>query len=277
MTSPSAKISKSLCSSLAVLALLSTQALADDRVPVYPAAYEEAYKAGTKLFEKEDFAGAREQYLAAYEIIPEPFLLLNIGSTYRRENNSPKAVEYYRRFLEEAAPANEYRAQVTQIVEELEQQIADEERKHREEEAAQPPPPAASIVDPVVESVVDPADTPRPGNGMRVGGLVTAGVGAVALGIGVQQGLRARSIHDELEGKMTGTEWTPEIQDRFEQGESAETRAVILTIGGGVILATGVTLYLLGRHRDNAEERPSVTLAPYTDGTSTGFAVAGSF
>jgi len=269
---PNAKISKSLCSSLALLALLATPVAADERPPEY----EAAYKAGTELFANDDYAAAREQFLAAYDIHPEPLLLLNIGSTYRREGKLGEALEYYQLFLGKAEAANEYRAQVTQIIAELEQEIADAEpREGREAQAAKPssPPDRARVVEPAPA----PADPAKAGRGMRIGGLIAAGVGVVALGVGVQQGMHARSIHDELEDKMTGTEWTQEVQDRFDRGESAETRAIVLSIGGGVALATGVTLYLLGRNRDDAEQRSRVTVAPYTDGTSTGFAVVGSF
>src|SRR5690606_37042007 len=62
------------------------------------ATYESHVRRGTELFQAEDFAGARGEFQAAYDLHAEPTLLFNIASTHRREGDVETAVEVYRRF-----------------------------------------------------------------------------------------------------------------------------------------------------------------------------------
>ena len=234
--------------------------------------YEAAYKAGTELFEAGQYAEARVRFLEAHAIYPEPLLLLNIGSTFRREDNAVEALDYYKRYLAEARPDDEYRDAARKLVDELEAQIEAETAKP--EPPPDPPPPGPTVV---VEPEPVRDAPPRPGRALRITGIAGVAVGAILVGVGVQQGLQASSIQDELQGKMNGTEWTDELQDRYDDGEAAEQRAMILGVAGGITIVAGATLYIIGWDRGRKASSERVRVAPYVDGSATGFAVSGSF
>ena len=147
---------------------------------------------------------------------------------------------------------------------ELEAEIADRDREAAA--AAEPTEPTPPLVEP----------TPPPrdrGRRLRLTGLATAAVGAVFVGVGVQQGAHAGSIEEEL-ANATGP-WTAERQARYDEGQAAETRALVFGITGGIAMAAGATLYLLGRP-DDRDDR-SLVIAPYADGAIRGLAVTGAF
>lgn len=249
--------------------------------------YEQAFVRGRELFAAERWAEARAQFLAAYEIHPEPLLLFNVGSTYRREGALDDALRYYRRFLAEAPDDDEYRPLAVQVIAEIEEEqraaAAAATPEPEPQPQPQPPPepaPAPEPTDPALYAE-EPIDAPppapprsRPGRGLRIaGGVVLAG-GAIGLGVAVHQGVRASSIERELED--AGGEWTPELADRYEAGERAESRALTFAIAGGVAVATGATLYYLGHRAGRRPARELVAVPVVTDG-GFGVAIAGGF
>lgn len=255
---------RSPCSSLLFAIALLTASPRPAHAEQRSAEYEQAFKQGTSLFEQGDYAAARGHFERALELHPEPLLLLNIGSTYRREGELDAALGYYRRFLAEAAADDEYRPAVQQIIAELEEEIAERDRAAA---AAATPPTAATP--PLV------APTPRRDRGrrLRLTGLATAAAGIVLVGVGVQQGVHAGNIEEEL-ANASGP-WTAERQARYDEGQSAETRALVLGITGGIAVAAGTTLYLLGRG-DEHDDR-ALAIVPYTDGAASGLALTGAF
>jgi tetratricopeptide (TPR) repeat protein len=262
---------RNLCSRAAVAVALCAALLRSGFAEDRPPEYEEAFKRGTELFNAGDYAAAREQVTRAYEIHPEPLLLLSIGSTYRREGELEPAVDHYRRFMSEADADDEYRATAQGYIDALEAEIAEQRKREAEAEANKPPPPRAPIVIPELA----PAPVNDSGRGLRITGIATVAVGAVLVGVGVQQGLHAGNVDDEL--AAASGPWTPERQERFNDGEAAETRAIVFGVTGGVAVATGAALYWIGHRKDGRAERDGVAIAPYRDGPTTGLAVSGAF
>ena len=98
------------------------------------------------------------------------------------------------------------------------------------------------------------------GKTLRVVGLISGGVGVVALGLGTYFALDARSAASDAESG-TGT-WDPSVQTR---GRNAQRNARISLAVGGAAVVTGAVLYILGRSRASES---SVAVTPKSDGAS---------
>lgn len=262
--------SRSLFSSLTVFAVLllalngpaAAQPAGNDEER-----YREAFVAGTRLFSEEKWVEARAAFEEAYAIQETPLLLFNIGSTYRREGDRERAVEYYRRYLE-AAPAD---AELRELAEETIAELEDELAAMRE--------PAESTPEPVTTApATEPTDAApaRPGRGLRITGVVLVAAGGVALGWAGVDGYRARTAASDIEGLDPGTPWTAEQQARWDEGEDAERRALILGLTGGVALAAGGVVYWLG-HRKGQAGDAGVAVTPVLSPGHTGLAITGAF
>ena len=261
-----------------VLGAATPAARAQDAEPdAAPAdAYERAFVHGRQLFDAGEFGAARVEFLRAYAAKREPLLLFNIGSTYRREGDVAKALEYYERFLAEAPPEDPLRATAEELVVELRAQIQEEARR-AEAEREPPPPPPPPPVEPLAPTagVATDVPPPRPGRTLRIAGIVTAAAGALCVGIAFQQGAHAADLESDLQAMPDGTPWTPETQQLYDDGQNAERNSIIFGITGGVALAAGAGLYFLGRSRAN--DSSDLALAPYASATTTGLALAGRF
>lgn len=266
MKSPCSSPTAAVAVALALCAALARPARADERPPEY----EDAFKRGTELFERGAYADARAAFEQAYAIHPEPLLLLNIGSTHRREGSLERALEYYQRYLTEAPEGDPYRTTVEQIVAELEAEI-ERARPEPEPERKPEPEPEPHPAPPVTTVAVSPTPhrAPDRGRALRITGIATGSVGIALAGVGIYYGVRAGDIESEL-ASATGP-WTPERQDRYDEGQSAEQRAILFGVSGGVLVAAGATLYLLGY------DRGDLAVAPHTDGTTTSLTLRGTF
>lgn len=102
----------------------------------------------------------------------------------------------------------------------------------------------------------DEAATPAPGeqkgdvdNGgtLRIVGFITMGVGVLALGAGGYFALDSSSKKDDIEGAASnGEAWSADRQSTYDDGKSSANLANIFFVGGGVALATGAVLTILG-------------------------------
>lgn len=82
------------------------------------------FERGEALFERGDYDAALAEYERSYALLdghPDAYVLLfNIGQAYERSHRYDRALEYYRRYLEEGGEAAEDRAAVQSRVETLE-------------------------------------------------------------------------------------------------------------------------------------------------------------
>jgi TolB-like protein len=90
-------------------------------------------------------------------------------------------------------------------------------------------------------------------SGWQTAGLITAGVGAFGVGIGVYFGLKARSISNDLASRETFS--SAKDDDR----KTAITLQYVGYAVGGVAIASGLTMYLFGRHNSNVALVPQVS------------------
>ncbi len=119
-------------------------------------------------------------------------------------------------------------------------------------------------------------DSPAPsaGRGMRFAGLGVAGVGLLSVAVAVKFGLDSKNISNELD-EHDGA-WTSELLAKEDEGKSAETKMIVFAAVGGVAIAAGATLYVLG-HMAGKRAEESIALTPVLSDDTVGWAVSGSF
>jgi tetratricopeptide (TPR) repeat protein len=113
---------KCLCFSILLILFAGSPARADDIQ-----AARTHYRRGTKLFSLGRFDEAIQEYDAAYEIKDDPSLLYNIAQAHRLNNNLPKALFFYKSYLNRV-PNAENATEVSNRINEL-QRLIDEHAK----------------------------------------------------------------------------------------------------------------------------------------------------
>ena len=110
-------------------------------------------------------------------------------------------------------------------------------------------PPATTTTPPSAASP-PPGGDRAPGatetTGLQTAGWVLAATGVVAGGVGGFFWLRSGSIFDELEDECPGGQCASDPKDKADEGRTAQTIAQIGFIVGGLAVATGLTLVLVG-------------------------------
>lgn len=221
---------------------------------------------GAENFQAGKFAEARTSLERAYAIYPNPVIQFSIAGTYRRQDDDDKALEHYRRFLEECS------GEVCRV--ENKQQVAIAEETIKELEAKKAPPPKP--VDVPEQGPVDVEPSPDPGRTWRWVGIGVGAAGLAALGVAGVEQLRASGVESEIEDELAanGNMWTQALADREDDGKAMELRARILAVTGVVAAGAGVGIYYYG-HLLGLESE-SVAVTPLW-GEQTGFALSGTF
>jgi tetratricopeptide (TPR) repeat protein len=264
-------------------------ALAAAQPPPTPAQKQAASDKVKKAIAKSqsgDHETAVELYLEAYTIIPQPLLLSNVGSEYQQMKKPVEALKYFCKYLEADPTGNNVSyatAQARTLYIELggvasvdDDQLCKPIVKPKKEEP--PPPPLRE------EKREEPTPTPtgpvdsgpkKATPTLRYVGFGVALVGAGVFGAGVYFGIQAKSISDEISEHNINDPWPANIKEREQEGKDAEKKQVGLMIGGGLALAAGVVMVVVGAPSPSAET--SVSFAPVATGDSLGFAAAGRF
>jgi hypothetical protein len=119
---------------------------------------------------------------------------------------------------------------------------------------AVPPPPPPGIV-----RVSPGGPTPERARQLRIAGLITGGVGVLAVAGGVVMGLRARSLSNEVTDDANAGMFS---QSKFDSGEHAQTWELVGYGVGAAALITGGLLYYFGSYPDDHEgATPAVGVA----------------
>lgn len=232
----------------AVVVTLTTSASADD----VPKRARELAEQGRELHDSGDYAGAAARFQQAYALAPSPGLLFNLAQEYRLSGDCEDAAIMYRRFLA-TDPSPAQRA----VAEGHLDKVAKCARPTLAVQTVTPPPPAPP-------RSVEPVRTDKPKNPKveKDVGLGFAIAGGAAL---VGAAYFAYRAHDDQEkvsnGYAMGMPWS-QLSDTDADGHKSQRDAMILGIGGGVSLATGAALYMLGvKH-----ERAAIALTPNAGG-----------
>lgn len=134
----------------------------------------------------------------------------------------------------------------------------------KKDEPKSPPPPR------------DPP--PKEGlTGLQVGGLVGAGVGLAFVAGGGLLGASAKSKNDaakESGCRPDGTYCTPDAISEHDAASSRAKLATVMLVGGGVLAATGVTLFFVGGRKKSPT---SAWIAPAAGPSSAALVAGGAF
>jgi tetratricopeptide (TPR) repeat protein len=274
------------------LLLLLAPALAAAQPQPTPAAKQAASERVKKAIAKSQ-AGEHETaidlYLEAYAIIPQPLLLSNVGSEYQQLKKPVEALKYFCKYLEaDPTGANvTYAASQARILyvelggvptvpyEDVCKPIV------KAPPPADPPPKPQPASSPALAP--DPAPAPGPVDSgpttstpaIRYVGIGFAIVGAAAFGAGTYYGLEARRISDEITNHDVNDPWPGNIKDLEAEGKAAEQKQIALMIGGGVALAAGVVMFIVGAPETTNEA--TVSFTPIATPDTLGFAAGGRF
>jgi tetratricopeptide (TPR) repeat protein len=236
-----------------------------------PSPHDEAkahFKQGKAYQDAGAFLRAADEFKAAYALDPRPEMLFDAAQAYRLGGDKPHAIEFFKSYLA-AQPEGKAAEEARLLVAELQRQVDEDEAKANANANAntntqqppphedRPPPPPPQHVDMVVVRTSPP---------IRIAGLVTAGVGGLALALGVKYGLDARSASDYI-SHYTGT-WGDNERQRYADGEAANRDMKIAYIVGGGLVATGAVLYWYGSR---------MQAVPVAGPQTVGVAVAGRF
>lgn len=239
-----------------------------------------------------DHNAAIDLYLKAYTIVPNSILLSNIGAEYQQSDRPQQALRYFCMYLDKDpsgtnAPYAASQARSLQL--ELGNKDVDDRdvcakprpRIKPRPEPKEPPPEPEAPVGPGGRPPRDPDPVERVDRAPKDNTLKYVGIGAgiggaVALGIGVFAGLRAATISDEITAHDRSKKWPDDIQELQRRGQSYENVQIGGLVAGGLLVTSGVVLYVLSRS-DSPSERPADKGALRVSPTTNGFVVFGQF
>jgi tetratricopeptide (TPR) repeat protein len=130
---------------LFILLALSAPALAEDD-PLTSARTH--FEAGRALYRVGNYPDALREFQLGYKLSPRPLFLINIGQCHRKLDDLPRAREAYQRFLDEAPADAPERAQVRDLLADVDREIALRPPKPPPPPPTAEPPPAAVVVAP---------------------------------------------------------------------------------------------------------------------------------
>jgi tetratricopeptide (TPR) repeat protein len=275
-----------------VLTLAGVAAAADKKAEA-----EVHYDQGKAYYKAGAFDLAIQEFLQGYKLDPRPGVLFNIARGYEELKDRNKAIEFYKKYIDQgaaAAAATEARARMVvlerQIKDEDEKKKAEEAERERQRQLALNPPPAAPAMPAPVETTApaatstlpaapapaasgpegavvattpEPATSPETAKKLKVAGLVTGGAGVVLAGVGTFFAIRAGSLKSEIQNEVNSTgSYTAALASKNSDMESAQTMAVIGLAAGGVAIAGGAVLYYLGWKKTPHDGGATAMLSP---------------
>jgi len=220
---------------------------------------------GQQDYQQNKFQAAIELFKDAYELVHDPVYLFNVAQSYRKAADCISASDYYNRYLA-ASPGASNTDTVKQWLRELAPCV--DQQKKREQEAAKRAEAQAKAERDARENPSS-AQTPTierdGGSTLRLAGLAAGGLGVIGIGLGVVETVRGKSLQSGLSAACQPSCTYDQIKSIDDQGHRANTIAAIGYIGGGVALAAGVTLYVIGMSKVE-----HVAITPVPGGATAG-------
>jgi tetratricopeptide (TPR) repeat protein len=239
-------------------------AAAPQRVRAQPAAPAASAKATAKQYvadglaaqDRGDYDAAIALYQKAYDLVPHPVLMFNQAQAHRLAGRIAQARSLYASYLAQVSTGDQATT--------ARDWIADID--------ARPPPAAVQLTPPAVAPAVvapspavsEPSD--KRGPTLRLVGIGTAAVGAVAIVVGIGYAVRGNTLSDEVEKQYDPS--------KVAAGEQANRRATFDLIAGGLLVAGGAALYVWGYQLDRP--RDAMALRPMVSSQLVGLALSGS-
>jgi tetratricopeptide (TPR) repeat protein len=212
---------------------------------------EDLYRQGSKHYDLREYTAAIDAFKRAYELYPEPTFLFDIAQAYRLLDDCDNAAGFYRNYVRVKPDADD-RDKAEQLAKEMESCAAD--RKQR----AQPPPPVRRVVE------------TRPANrGLRLAGIVTAGAGAAAAGVGIYFSLDAADKAHRVEQLCASGCNATDVASIDSSGKTSSQLAIAMYAVGGAALTAGAAMFIYA----TLHSEETVTVAPTPGGAAMSWAV----
>jgi tetratricopeptide (TPR) repeat protein len=256
------RLSPSVRRAARVLVALAPVLLAPSVSVAAPSGSKEAkqhFRRGATEYNLGHFEEAISEFEKAYQLEPSPILLFNIGQAHRKLGNGPRAVFFFKRYLQED-PETKDRPKVEQWIRELEEAV-----KLPPAPAPEPSPPAPSSTSTPVSappSVPPPAPEPALAAGLdqgpharmawrRPAAWATAAVAVGAMALGIQQAVRFSDKRDAFaaiaacgEAEMNrGSD--SRCKTIYDAGERAKTISIVGFVASGLLGGASATLFVL--------------------------------
>jgi tetratricopeptide (TPR) repeat protein len=249
---------------VAAAALASVPGTASAREPqppeVIPAKARALAEKGRLFHDAGDYGNAIIAFKEAYVMAPSPGLLFNLAQAYRLLGNCDDAALMYRRYLA-TGPDSDGRAIA-------EGHLSTVQRCAHKASLGIPQDPSSPLFIQTDRDSGSLFATAQPSRTARLQKDIGLGLtigGAIALGIGAFYWNRAADAQDAVEeGYANGAKWK-DLEALDARGRDSSQMAKIFGIGGGLAVAGGVTLYLLGRR---AEHVAPIAVTPVKRGAA---------
>ncbi len=260
-----------------------------------------AYQEGRRLYDIREWDQAIVKFKEAYRLQPEARSLFNIAQSYRLKGDCVEALGFYKTFKRNYP--TEQTDKVDKFIIEMDAcakavRPADPIKPVVTPDAVKPDPvkPADTVkpdpIPPVVTPKPDPIKpelvsvSPPPAAGpldgrpptrpaarswMKWTGIATMGVGVIAMGLGAKFALDGRKLGDDLREACAISCTSAQALAIEDNGQAANSRAVIGVAVGGVAIAGGIVLFVLSRSA--GETPPSVSITPTRGGASASYSL----
>ena len=252
---------------LLVVAALAAVASASPKIdPAVQAQADGLFEKGEASYQAGRYQEAISEFKQAYELVRDAVYLFNIAQSYRKVGDCASAYDFYGQYLA-AAPNAENKDKVKQWIGEL-QPCVDERRKEQADAArrAQDEAERKRRDDELARPRSAPIANSDPGRPYRIAGIAVGGVGVAGLIVGVGYGIRSGHLKTQVADKCAmSCQWdSPEITSLDDAGHSANLRAWVGYLGGGLAMIGGVALYWYGA------TRAEVVVTPAPGGATVG-------
>jgi tetratricopeptide (TPR) repeat protein len=243
--------------------------------------FERLVTDATTAFGNGEFEKAIELAGAAYSIRNDPQLLHNIARAHEALGNLDQAIEHYRRYLAapEAKNVDVVKGRILALETQLGERIrlegerleAKGEREpartaYRKYLATLPTARDRAEIERRIRELGRPLPAPSPERDRRPAEprtnpwpLVTIGAGVLVVGVGGALAVLSRDKYDDAENARDGEQTVALAED----GDRYTDLANVAFITGGVIVAGGVTWWLLKPGVKQSSRRVGVELAPF--------------
>lgn len=233
---------------------------ADDKVE----RAKQLYGEGKRYYDLGDYPHAIETWKQAYVLSAAPMLLFNIAQAHRLAGDCAQALKVYASYEREAGEVSNR--------DELDRA---KERCNREPTNTNPPTlpvaeprvpvaPAPTATAALANTNLGDVGSPRRepsvvdrGSTLRIAGLASGGAGVVLLTASAVFALRASQASHDVE--LFRGEWGPMQQQLERDGKRAHSRSLVTAMLGGLALAGGGALYIVGTSRRHSKLEVAAT------------------
>lgn len=272
---------------LAVLALLAWPVVAHADPKPTQAQIQQAGDLVKKAIAKSqsgDHELAIELYKEAYNVVPQPILLSNIGSEYEQAKKPVQALKYFCKYLDAdptGSNASYAIAKAKAIEIDLGNPPASDDDVCKAPKPAAPPPDAGATGTNALQASAPPPEgsDDHTARTFEYAGGAVAAVGVAGLIAGSVYGAKARSLSNAINSHNVKTPWPDEIngvpiKEWDSQGAAWNRDTYIFMIGGAVAVGAGIGLFVYGfGQQGSTKTETSVSIVP----TPGGIAAFGQF